>query len=1245
MNLSNNFKPVIYSFCTLVFLTSCGGGGGGGSAPAPEPSPTSSLSSSSSSVILDTAVTLTWSSTNATSCSASGTWTGTKATSGTEDVTIATPGNNQFTITCSGAGVSRAASVTVEGYRNTEGVSVDGYIRQADIFIDTNDSYTADSGEDTTTSDNDGKFTIKYSDGNLISLGGTDLDSGNALDNLLIVHKLTGHSDFKAVTPVTSVAAFMADASLVNAALGIDSSLDISVVDPVAGKGDGGINDYLYEKGNQLTVLAYALQNITNNLNTTTETTQDYFRAIAEEVDAEYTSTTIKVDIETEAFITKVIDNIINAKSLTISDDNKANTISALTSTLPILEVKSTNALTTAVFDFATSTLQTDIQAIANGTASADTVTSYQADILNYVATDQNVDADEIAPNISAIGESVTTNEDTDIEIDVLANDSYLTSAPISITAENGLYGTTTISNNLVTFSPNKDFNGTDSFDYTIVQGDKISSASVTLEITSVNDTPTFNNLLSTYTVDENQNSVTTISATDVEDESLTISISGTDETSFNLSSSNVLTFAESPDYETKNSYTINISVTDGIDTLEKTITISINNLNDNAPIFTSSNFSVEENQLAIGFITANDADSDSLVFSLDGTAPSTNCSSNVCISLNSNTGLLSFGVSGDVAPDYEAITSYSFNIIVSDGLNLSTQNLTVNILNVNDVFPVIETSAFDPEENQKTIGSIAASDIEGDLLSYSISGTDAELINLNEKTLSFKSYPDFETKNLYSITVSVFDGLNTTSKDINLNVQDIWNEYSFAGGRYYAPETTYNITSPDTGQVFSYNYDAGWYCEDKTPDQAALESEDYLYCPTLNLALYKMNKPYHPFSESFVEGEHYLTPMSRLDNTNEINWTLSFWIKPNEPECVPRHCSTANNPYVPVGSSEIMRGRNDKAYVAGNGYTQEDLQFWMYKGPNNELYFTIRDSLQNRTSQSELKSSQKYQVSTKDNVLSQNKWSHVLLRCKVTPTIFDTECEFFIDGESGIDIPKRGRDYRGTGFTGGDSRELRWNLIGFSGANHNLDDFSLWTGLASDTEATSIYNSGMPKNLKDFTIQSNKPSIYYRFEKEHLGTHEWTNGPSVGGGTIANAAYDIDTDLDRDQLDVITEYIDAQKNIIRDTPLNNILETITVSVVANSNGDGNVYVIDGVEKKSITLELGKTYILNHPPAHPMMFSEIADGTHGGGQDFRKGINTSTAGKIIITPSIDTPATLYYYCTIHPGMGGSATFQ
>ncbi len=549
--------------------------------PAPEPSPTASLSASSSSVILDTVITLTWSSTNATSCSASGTWTGTKAISGTEDVTISTPGDNTFGINCTGAGGSASASAIVEGYRNTDGVSVDGYIRQADIFIDTNDSYTADGDEDSTTSDNDGKFTIKYSDGNLISLGGTDLDSGNALDNLLIVHKLTGHSDFKAVTPVTSVAAFMTDASLVNAALGIDSSLDISVVDPVVGKGDGGINDYLYEKGNQLTILAYALQNITNNLNTTTETTQDYFKAIAEELDTEYTATETRVNIETEAFITKVLNNVVESKSLTLDATNKANTISALAAVLPVVQVKANNENTTAIFDFATSTLQTDAQAIANGTASDATLVSYQTDILNYVATDQNVDVNDL---VASLADSATTAEDTSVTLNVLANDSYQTSLPVTLTAGAASSGSISILNNVVTYSPNDNFKRS-KIKYTLNQAGQTSISSILITVTSVNDAPTFNNLLTNYTVDENQTAVTSIDVSDAESEPLTVSINGADATSFNLSSENVLSFASSPDYEQQSSYAITVSVTDGIDTLSKDVIVNLNNLNDNNPV------------------------------------------------------------------------------------------------------------------------------------------------------------------------------------------------------------------------------------------------------------------------------------------------------------------------------------------------------------------------------------------------------------------------------------------------------------------------------------------------------------------------------------------------------------------------------------------------------------------------------------------------------------------------------------
>ena len=47
-------------------------------------------------------------------------------------------------------------------------------------------------------------------------------------------------------------------------------------------------NDYYYEKGNQLTVLALALQNISNNMNSTSDNSKDYFKAISEEIEEEF---------------------------------------------------------------------------------------------------------------------------------------------------------------------------------------------------------------------------------------------------------------------------------------------------------------------------------------------------------------------------------------------------------------------------------------------------------------------------------------------------------------------------------------------------------------------------------------------------------------------------------------------------------------------------------------------------------------------------------------------------------------------------------------------------------------------------------------------------------------------------------------------------------------------------------------------------------------------------------------------
>ena len=580
-------KGNIFIISSVFLIASCGGGGGGGSAAvAPLLAAISSFVSSISSSPINGTVDLTWSSSNATSCTASGGWIGSKATSGTESVTISTNGDNTFNLRCNGeGGNSGLSSLTIEGYKTISGVSVDGYISNASIFVDKNDNFTLDSDESDTTSGTNGDFTIRYDNGSLVSLGGTDLDTQNSLANLLLMNTLSGYTETLVVTPVTSVASFICTntsvacsgtGATINALLGIDSSIDINTLDPVASKGDGGINDYLYEKGNQITALAYALQNISNDLNTSSDTTQGYFKAIAEELDVEYSSTSKKIDIENPIFITNVLENVITANSLTIASDAKANTIAALSSVLPIIQVKSTNSLTASIIRFATGTMQSDLVKIANGTQPDNMNNWYSSDgIISYIATTQSITTEGLQPTIVSFQDEVSTVEDTSVSINPLANDSFQTSLPVVLTASGQTGGGISITNNIITYTPNANFNGSDAIQYTITQGSASSSSSISITISSVNDSPVINTS-STINISNGVSDVGTISTSDVDGDTLTLSLSGTDASSFTLSETNVLTFNEAPDYETKNSYSLTLSLTDGTVTVTKDITISI---------------------------------------------------------------------------------------------------------------------------------------------------------------------------------------------------------------------------------------------------------------------------------------------------------------------------------------------------------------------------------------------------------------------------------------------------------------------------------------------------------------------------------------------------------------------------------------------------------------------------------------------------------------------------------------------
>ena len=310
----------------------------------------------------------------------------------------------------------------------------------------------------------------------------------------------------------------------------------------------------------------------------------------------------------------------------------------------------------------------------------------------------------------------------------------------------------------------------------------------VTINVTDVNEnrSPVFTDGNSaTRAVAENtvsgENIGSAVSATDLNNDTLTYTLGGTDASSFSIvNTSGQLQTKAGLDYEAKTSYSVSVSVSDGnggSDSID--VTISVTNVNE-APSFatTTATRSVAENTASntnIGSaISATDPDNDTLTYTLGGTDAA-------AFRINTNNGRLKTRT----ALDYEAKSSYAVAITASDGELTDTIDVTINVTDVDENRAPSFTegnrttrSVAENTDSGVNIGSaVGASDPDNDTLTYTVGGADAAAFRINGTNgqLRTNTALNYESDASYSVIVSVSDGNGgSDSIDVTITVTDV---------------------------------------------------------------------------------------------------------------------------------------------------------------------------------------------------------------------------------------------------------------------------------------------------------------------------------------------------------------------------------------------------------------------------------------------------------------------------------------
>ncbi|MBW7850630.1 MAG: tandem-95 repeat protein [Rhodospirillales bacterium] len=436
---------------------------------------------------------------------------------------------------------------------------------------------------------------------------------------------------------------------------------------------------------------------------------------------------------------------------------------------------------------------------------------------------DFNVTVGDIAHAPTAADDTYETNEDGALTVvaasGVLANDTDPDADDLSAVLVSGpSHGTLDLAaDGSFVYTPDANFNGTDSFSYHADDGGQVSGdVIVTIDVSAVNDAPVLASAISDQTATEDSAFSFLVPAgtfTDVDGDTLTFGATLADGNplpawlSFDSGSR---TFSGTPASGDIGSLSVRVTASDGSESVYDDFTLSVGGA-PHAPVATDDSYSMNEDGtlsvVAASGVLANDSDADGDDLSA------------VLVSGPSH-GTLSLAADGSFvyAPEANFNGTDSFSYHADDGGQVSGDVIvTIDVSAVNDA-PVLASAISDQTATEDSAFSFLVpagtfTDVDGDTLTFGATLADGNplpaWLSFDSGSRTFSGTPASGDIGSLSVRVTASDGSESVYDDFTLSV----------GGAPHAPVATDDSYSMNEDGTLSVVAASGVLANDSDAD------------------------------------------------------------------------------------------------------------------------------------------------------------------------------------------------------------------------------------------------------------------------------------------------------------------------------------------------------------------------------------------------------------------------------------------